>query len=87
VHARHVGDYEHIRADARRIVVEVREGETMQVAEFERAWIRVDERTTGGDYRVALAARGAEIEVGRHMDGERRRALAAGLRQVLSNAR
>ena len=80
LHARHVCDYERISADGERLWVEVRDGEGTSVCRFERRWVRIDERADGS---VALAARGVEVEIGRHMDGARRHELAAALRRRL----
>jgi uncharacterized membrane protein len=83
LHARHAADYERIRTDGERVLVEVREGDTTWTCELERRWLHVNERREGRDLRVALAARGTEIEVGRHMDAARRRELATALRRQL----
>jgi uncharacterized membrane protein len=81
LHARHAADYERISADRERVWVEVRDGEGTRVCQLERRWLRVDE---GSDGRVALAARGTEVEIGRHMDAARRHELAAALRRRLA---
>jgi uncharacterized membrane protein len=83
LHGRHAGDYERIRASGPRLVVEVRDGETTRWCEFERQQVRVDERNDSRDYRLVLAVRGAEVEIGRHMHAERRRRLAVALRRAL----
>jgi uncharacterized membrane protein len=86
VHARHAADYERIRADAEKVVVEVHDGEAVRVCELERRWLRIDEHRSGSGLHVALAARGTEVEIGRHLDAARRQELATALRRELAAA-
>jgi uncharacterized membrane protein len=81
---RHAGDYEKLALADGRLVIEVRDGEATSRDEMNAAWARVDERRRGFDYRLAILSQGREFEVGRHLDGERRRELADTLRRALS---
>ena len=83
VHARHALDYERIELARGRLVVEVLDGQDLQRSELNAAWVRVAERESAREYRVALAVHGREIAVGRHLDGTRRRALAARLKDLI----
>jgi uncharacterized membrane protein len=83
LHGRHAGDYERLAISGGRLRIEVRDGETVRRSDLDRAWVRLRERESGRDYRIAIVARGEEIEIGRHLDGERRRELAATLRAAL----
>jgi uncharacterized membrane protein len=85
LHGRHASDYERIVLRSGRLVVEVCEADTTLVRELNPQVVRVAERQSARDYSVALLAEGREIEVGRHLDEERRRLLAATLRQQLGN--
>lgn len=81
--ARHTLDSEHISMEGGRLVVEVRDAGRTSRHEFNPAWTQVKESGRGGSYRLALSSPDAELEVGRHWDGERRKELAAMLRQWL----
>lgn len=83
LHCRHAGDYERIQARGQRLLVEVRDGEETRLCEFERHTVWIDERDERSDYRLVIAGRGAEVEIGRHVDSERRRILAVALRRAL----
>jgi uncharacterized membrane protein len=83
LHGRHAADYERLAISNGRVCIEVRDGEKTMRRELDCAWARVCERSTGLDLRVSIVAHGAEVEVGRHLDGERRRQLAMTLRAAL----
>jgi uncharacterized membrane protein len=83
LHGRHAADYERIALSGGRLLVEVREAETTHCRVLDAAWVRLAERESGADYRLAIVAKGAEIEIGRHLDAARRRRLAAALRHEL----
>ncbi len=85
LNGRHAGDYERIGLHGGRIVVEVREAEATCRYEFDRAWLRITGRCRGPDYRLMLRAGGRNLEIGRHYDIERRRALAATLKRNLQS--
>jgi uncharacterized membrane protein len=80
---RHAGDLERIRILGGCVLVEMRDGEAHRSCELERAWVRIAERETGGEYRLTLSARNTEVEIGRHLDHARKRELAAALRRAL----
>jgi uncharacterized membrane protein len=82
---RHAADYECIAMAGGRLVVEVCDADRVARHEFNPAWVRLDERRSGRDYRVVLRSSGTEIEIGRHYDCGRRASLAAQLRHSLSN--
>ncbi len=83
LHAKHVLDYEKIDWSRGRVVVEVKDGQDLRRSELNAAWVRVAERESPRDYEVALAAHGRRIAVGRHLDGARRRELAARLKDFI----
>jgi uncharacterized membrane protein len=85
LHGRHAADYERIVLRGGRLVIEVCEADKTMVREMNPHTVRVAERSRTRQYSVALLAEGDEIEVGRHLDDERRRLLAATLRQQLGN--
>ncbi len=82
---RHAADYERIALEGGCLVVEVRDADRLARHEFNPAWVRLDELRSGHKYRVTLRARGNELEIGRHLDAERRASLVLQLRQSLSN--
>lgn len=81
---RHAGDFERIALSNGRLLLEVREADSTRRRELDRAGARLAEYESGLQYRLVLLAREEEIEIGRHLDAERRRALAAALRTELS---
>ena len=83
-YSRHACDYEHIAVCAGKLIVEIREGEEIRRSELNAAWVRIAERESACEYRLALLAHGREIVVGRHLDTGRRRRLAAVLRKEVS---
>ncbi|MDX1374003.1 MAG: DUF2244 domain-containing protein [Burkholderiales bacterium] len=81
--ARHAADYERIDAAPGRVRVEVAEGRAVRRQEFAGGALRVHDAPERAC--VVLTGAGAgEIEVGRHLDAERRVALAQTLRRTLS---
>jgi uncharacterized membrane protein len=85
LHGRHAADYERIVLAQGRLVVEVCEADRTRVSEWNARRVRLAEHANVRDYRLALLAEGREIEIGRHLDPERRRRLAATLRSELAN--
>jgi uncharacterized membrane protein len=77
VYARHAADYEKIDLDSGRLTVEVVQGERTARHELQGAKVTVDEG------RVVLRGAKEELEIGRHLDAERRRELAAELEKKL----
>ena len=84
-HARRVGEFERFSMQDGLLVVEVAERNRLQRYEFNPRWARVA-IATGMDTRLTLRSHGRELEIGRHLDGMRRRWLAAELRRVLTAA-
>jgi uncharacterized membrane protein len=78
-YARRAADYERIELAAGRLTVEVAEAETMRRHEMEARRARVHVQ---GD-SVVLRGAGKELQLGRHLDAERRAELAAGLQKRL----
>jgi uncharacterized membrane protein len=85
VNGRHAADYERIALEGGYLVVEVCDADRLARHEFNPAWVRFDELRSGREYRVTLRARGNALEIGRHLDAERRASLVLQLRQGLSN--
>jgi uncharacterized membrane protein len=85
VNGRHAADYERIALAGGKLLVEASDAGRLQRHEFNPQWLRIDERRSGRDLRVLLRWRGSELEIGRHLDAERRACLAAQLRSSLSN--
>jgi len=85
VNGRHAADYERIALADGRLLVEASEAGRLQRHEFNPQWLRIDELRSGRDLRLLLRSRGGELEIGRHLDPERRASLAARLRNSLSN--
>jgi len=84
LNGRHAADYERIALADGRLVVEASEAGRLARHEFNPQWLRLDERRLGRELRVLLRSRGNELEIGRHLDAERRASLAARLRRCLS---
>jgi uncharacterized membrane protein len=77
--ARHARDYEQVRIDGPRLLVESGEGGRVRRHEFSRAWARLAESGPRDAYRVAIAAQGRSVEIGRLLDEPRRREMARAL--------
>jgi uncharacterized membrane protein len=85
VNGRHAADYERIVFAEGRLLVEASDAGRLKRQEFNPQWLRLDERRSGQDLRLLLRSRGSELEIGRHLDTERRASLAARLRGGLPN--
>jgi uncharacterized membrane protein len=85
LNGRHAADYEHIALAEGRLVVEKSDAGHLRRHEFSVPWLRIEERRHGGDLRLVLRSGRASVEVGRHLDTERRASLAAHLRRSFSN--
>jgi uncharacterized membrane protein len=85
VNGRHAADYERIALAEGRLLVEASDAGRLERHEFNPQWLRLEERRSGQDLRLLLRSRGSELEIGRHLDTERRASLAARLRGNLSN--
>ncbi|CAJ0796165.1 hypothetical protein LMG7141_03197 [Ralstonia condita] len=81
-HARHASDYEHIRLDADRLVVEQVSAGRKACHEFNARWVRVELK---GPLReqVALCSSGRVVRIGRYLDPAGRRRLADELSRCL----
>jgi uncharacterized membrane protein len=85
VNGRHATDCERIALADGRLVVEASDAGRIERNEFNPRWLSLYERRFGGELRLLLRSRGSELEIGRHLNTERRAALAARLRRGLSN--
>ena len=85
VNGLHAADYERIALAGGTLVVEASDAGHLHRHEFSAPWLRVEERRRGGDLRLVLRSGRASVEVGRHLDTERRASLAAHLRRSFSN--
>lgn len=83
LNGRHAADYERIALSGWRLMVEIRDANTTLRHELDAARVRLAERVRGLDCQVVLRSHDGEIEVGRHLNFERRRLLAASLRRQL----
>ena len=86
LNGRHAADYERIAIDNGKLVVEASDAGRIQRHEFNLPWLRVDERRRGGELHLLLRSPGRELEIGRHLDTERRASLAVHLRRGFSNS-
>ncbi len=81
---RHADDYEKIVISGDRLLIEQRSAARIEEHELNRHWVQVViETDRSGQCHVALRSHGRQVEVGRHMSSERRRALAKELRTQL----
>ena len=85
LNGRHAADYERIALSGQKLVVEASDAGRVACHEFDPRWLRVAERRLGHDCRLLLCSRGSELEIGRHLDAERRASLAQRLRRSLPN--
>jgi len=85
LNGRHAADYERIAFSGEKLLVQASDAGHIELHEFDRRWLRLDERRLGSDLRLMLCSRGGELEIGRHLDTEGRASLAWRLRRSLSN--
>lgn len=85
-YARHAADREHLVLRSGRLTVECTLGRSVERAEFEPSWVRV-EPAAGDRSLIELTGQGQRIEVGRFVRPEQRRALADELRFALRRVR
>lgn len=84
LNARHVGDYERISLLEGRLTIEIRNATRLSRYEFNPLWASVVVGSTVGmTQRIALRSHGREIEIGRYLDEDGRKRLAAELRRWL----
>ena len=80
-YARHAADYEKIELDSGRLRVEVARANRVVRYEMDGARVAMEEG------RLVLRGAKEELEIGRHLDAERREALAAELEKRLIRGR
>ena len=85
-YARHAADRERLVLRPGRLTVECTLGRSVERAEFEPSWVRV-EPARGDHSLIELSGQGQRIEVGRFVRPEQRRALADELRFALRRVR
>jgi uncharacterized membrane protein len=85
VNGRHAADYERIALADGSLRVESSRAGRIEHREFALPWLRLDERRSGADLRLLLRARDGDLEIGRHLDEERRALLVRRLRCSISN--
>ena len=78
--------YERFVIEDRRLSLEIGSLRGVEKYEINTAWVQLVENWRGSDFRLAVRAHGREIEIGRHMNIEGRRGLAALLRQKLNSS-
>ena len=64
----HAADYERIALRDDQVVVEIRAGAAVETHTFNVRWVRLMVHAGRRHLRLALAAHGKEVEVGRHLD-------------------
>jgi uncharacterized membrane protein len=74
--ARHAGDYERIALEAGRLRVEVADGDSLAQHELDAQRVRIHLKD---DQRLLVQAAQQEVEIGRHLEAEKRVELAAAL--------
>lgn len=86
--ARHARDYEKFEISQGILKVEIQDAETVQAHEFNPQWARLVVAGAGESApRVALRSHGRALEIGRHLPGRARLALAERLNLQLSSHR
>lgn len=85
MNGRHAADYERIQLDEGRLLIEVRELDSMRCHEFNPAQASVKLAGKGLSARVVLAAPGRSLEIGRHLHPQARLDLAGELNRRLRN--
>jgi uncharacterized membrane protein len=85
--ARHAEDFESIRIDGDRVLIEKRDARSLTRYEFNRYWAQLVVQPPGGGRhaRLALESHGRQVEFGRHLTDEQRLQVAQTLRQELIN--
>lgn len=87
VYARHAGDCERVCLDDGRLIVERRDGNSVQRWEWPAGWVQVGcPAAPGGTGLIEFSGQGQRAEVGRHVRAELRRPLAREFRQALHAA-
>ena len=95
IHGLHATDCERVRVAGDVVTVEVVEGRSNRVHQFQTRWVRllVDTGADNGAGKrgacgisLKLVGRGGEVEVGRHLDQQRRAGFERNLRAALRDA-
>jgi uncharacterized membrane protein len=86
VNGAHAGDYERFSLAGGGMTVEIRDGRRTERHEFNPCWVRLVVRRSRRDVSVALAERGAELPVGRHLNDAGRELLARELQGWIARA-
>ncbi len=76
---RHAYDYERIRLTGGVLEIEIADGDRLIRREFNPLWARVVVEGRGSRIRLALRSLGSEFEIGRYLNADDRRGLAATL--------
>lgn len=84
-YARHAADREHILLQGRRLVVELENAGHLEVAEFNRDWVRVEPAADDRSL-IEVSGQGRRVSVGRYLRPELRPVLAQELRRALREA-
>lgn len=81
----HAGDYEKIACHDGRLVVETATAGRIERHEFHPYWarLRIRKPPDGTSCRLFLGSHGREVEIGRRLSGEQKRALAGELKKQL----
>ena len=82
VYARHARDGETISLRGRQLVVELESAGHFERAEFNRDWVRVEQKA-GARSLIELSGHGRRVNVGRYLRPELRPALAQEIRRAL----
>ena len=85
LNGRHAADYERIELGGSKLVIEVRESESVRRHEFSPARADVRLSGEGRGIRVLLGPPGGDLEVGRHLHEQARLDLAGELNRRLRN--
>lgn len=91
IHGMHATDCERVRVAGDVVTVEVVEGRSSRVHEFQIRSVRLlaggeTEKRSAGGVSLKLVSRGREVEVGRHLDQQRRAGFERNLRAALQVA-
>ena len=83
---RHAGDWERVRVDGDRVVVERKRGGVVSRHEFNRCWTRLetDRGHSGRLRRLALCSAGKRVAIGDDLPPAERNAVEKNLRRALA---
>lgn len=82
IYGRHATDGEQITLQGSRLIVELESGGKLARAEFDRAWVRVEPKSSDRSL-ITLSERGKSVNVGRFVRPELRFLLASEIRMAL----